>query len=122
MGVFDKFKNRKKVIDLTGGQVPITEESKPIEELEINEDRTETKKSPFNFLSNLASSSSSTSSSEPTTTEETTTTIITSVEEKKKKLSEILKKIDERIERNSSDIYKLQQRIEVLERKLDVRG
>jgi len=128
MGIFNKFKNRGKVIDLTAGKTIskpiISQEStsdREIVDLSQSEDISESKESiapdasPLSFLSNLTK--------KPASAETTTTTSTTiSVEQKKKKLSQVIGNIDERIERNTSDIYKLQQDIEVLKRKLDIRS
>ncbi len=70
--------------------------------------------SSFNFLSNLASSQSNTSSSTESSAISNEDNL---VDDKRKRLAKRLIEMTDRIEDLSNQIYHLQQRVEVLERK-----
>jgi len=74
--------------------------------------------SAFGFLGDMASASSST----PSTTSDETVDVGSSVEVRRRQLSKKLLDMTEKIEDLSNQIYHLQQRIEVLERKAGVGG
>ena len=72
---------------------------------------------PFSFFDSPAATAGSTSSSESADD----TLDLGMQHEKKRKLAKRIMEMTERVEDLSNQIYHLQQRLEVLERKLDVR-
>ncbi len=104
MGLFG-FGKKDKVLDLTEGykrQVAKAEQMKQAQ-------RDSSDASPFSFFDSPAATGSSDDmdSSDP--------------EERKKKLAKRIMDMTEKLEDISNQLYHLQQRVEVLERKLDIR-
>ena len=109
------FKKKKEILDLTERYKKQQEKIAEMkaDSQEQNSESSKTAPSPFNiFGMPSANSSSQETSSEPAS--------FSSSEDKRRKLSKRLKDMTDKLEDVSNQIYHLQQRIEVLERKADV--
>ena len=104
------FGKKKEILDLTEKYKKQQEKIQPDKE---EADSQSSSGEAFSFLGNLASSSSPESKSEDYLD-------ISGVEEKRKKLAKRLVDMTAKLEDLSNQIYHLQQRIEVLERKMGV--
>lgn len=107
------FRKNKKIVDLGERYKKQQERAARIQEdaVKVNAGSSENAPvTPFSFFDNSASSSDSSSE------------ILISSDEKKRKLAKRLSNMTEKIEDLSNQIYHLQQRIEVLERKSGVGG
>ncbi len=104
MGIF---RRRKKILDLTE---KYKREQEKAAELQSNSE-TDSSES-FGFLGDMASASR--------TSSDDTVDISSTIETRKRQLSKRLLQLTEKIEDLSNQIYHLQQRIEVLERKANV--
>ena len=115
MKLFKKFGRKKGFLDLTKQYKKQQEETIEVEpNNQENSENSQSSSSGFSFLGNLASSSSSETQSNdyiPASDERT---------EKRKKLAKRLIDMTTKIEDLSNQIYHLQQRVEVLERKSGV--
>jgi len=115
MGLFGK--KKKDVLDLTKRfkeqqeKVEVTSESEPASTTESS--------GAFGFLSNLADSSKAVSSSESSGNY---ADLSTSVEDRKQRLAKRLVAMTNKLEEISNQIYHLQQRLEVLEKKVGISG
>lgn len=111
------FGKKREVLDLTERYRKQQERLAEIKEDSAERDASASdSSSAFGFLGNMASASGSSS----TSTEESTPEFSVKVDEKRRALSKNLLKMTEKLEDLSNQIYHLQQRIEVLERKADV--
>ena len=104
MGLFGFGKNRNKIIDLSEGY---KRQQEKLREKKIQSSKEED----GSFLGNLADSGSQTEDDSDL-----------SAEEKRKRLAKRLMDMTDKIEELSNQIYHLQQRIEVLERKSGVKS
>jgi hypothetical protein len=108
MGLFGK---KEKTVDLTGRYTRQKDRAENLKEgirqSRGVEDSSRQNPGNFNFLANLASSSSQSSSGESDE----------NPDERKRKLARRLMDITEKIEELSTQLYHLQQRVELLERK-----
>ena len=115
MGLFNK--NRNKVVDLTAHFEKQKEKADQMRAFAKESQQPET--NAFSFLGNLASSASNNSSS---TEDSEYVNVSGNYEEKKTKLAKRLLDMTNKMEDLSNQIYHLQQRIELLERKSGIRG
>lgn len=99
------FGKKKRVLDLTEGY------KKQQEKITQTQNDDPPSQNSFSFLGNLASSSN---------TESEDYVDVSGAEEKRKKLAKRFMEMTTKIEELSNQIYHLQQRIEVLEKKMDV--
>ena len=99
------FGKKKRVLDLTEGY------KKQQEKIAQVQDDDSPSQNAFSFLGNLASNSN---------TESEDYVDVSGAEEKRKKLAKRFMEMTTKIEDLSNQIYHLQQRIEVLEKKMDV--
>jgi len=111
MGLFNR---KEKTVDLTERYARQKDRAENLKE-GIRQSSTSGNSSPsnqgnFNFLANLASSSQSSSEYSSPESDENS-------EERKRRLAKRLMDITEKIEEISTQIYHLQQRVELLERK-----
>ena len=112
------FKRKDRVIDLSEHyrkQQAKAEEMK--QDMQESSESTESSGGVLGFLGGLAGSSI-TNSSEPETSGYVD--VVGSVEEKRKKLAKRLRDMTDKLEELSNQIYHLQQRLEVVERKMGV--
>lgn len=110
------FGKKKKFLDLTENYRKQQERLAEIKE-DSTDSNTDTSDA-FGFLGNMASASGSNSAD--TSIEESTSESSINIGERKRQLSKKLLKMTEKIEDLSNQIYHLQQRLEVLEKKADV--
>jgi len=104
----------KEILDLT--EKYRRDQARASEITEVSTSPTTDSSSAFGFLGNMAAASS------PTETPDETVDISSSADVRKRQLSKRLLDMTEKIEDLSNQIYHLQQRIEVLERKAGVGG
>lgn len=109
MGIFGLGK-KKKVLDLTENYKRRMEKAEQIRQLQQKNSSVSSGAGPFSFFD----SPESTGSDQTADLSETT-------EERKKRLAKRIMEMTEKVEDISNQIYHLQQRLEVLERKLDVK-
>jgi polyhydroxyalkanoate synthesis regulator phasin len=109
MGIFD-FGKKKKLLDLTKRYEQQKRESSASS---LSPSGSQTSDESVSFLNNLASSSSEMQGSEGYVN-------VSDMEERKRKLGKRLLDITHKIEELSNQIYHLQQRVELLEKKLKV--
>ncbi|MBU4308503.1 MAG: hypothetical protein KJ566_01790 [Nanoarchaeota archaeon] len=114
MGLFNK--NRNKVVDLTAHFEKQKEKADQMRAFAKESQQPET--NAFDFLGNLASSAGSNSATENSEYVD----VSGNYEEKKTKLAKRLLDMTNKMEDLSNQIYHLQQRIELLERKSGIRG
>ncbi len=115
MGLFG-LKKRDRVLDLTEKyKKQLDEATKQKSNLEISPQQTDSGTSGFNFLGGMASAAKT-----PENVPETNFDI-NETDERKKKLAKRLVDMTTKIEDLSNQIYHLQQRVEVLERKSGIR-
>jgi len=107
------FKKRKDLIDLTE-HYKKQQEKKEYEEA-LKKGENQDSNSSFNFLKNLASSSQGNTNNDSDYVQVSETDY-----EKKRKLAKRLMDMTAKMEELSNQIYHIQQRIELLEKKLDV--
>ncbi len=112
MGIFRR--KDKEILDLTEKYKRDQERAAEMK-TEISGSESDTSGS-FGFLGNMAAASNSSSGSDETVD------VASSIEARKKEISKKLLNLTEKIEDLSNQIYHLQQRIEVLERKAGVGG
>lgn len=113
-----RFRKRRGIIDLTEHLRKQEEKVGEIKsDIPETSDSSQSSGGAFGFLSGLASGASS--SQEDTSTSDYSG-LGSSVEEKRKRFAKRLMEMTSKIEDFSNQIYHLQQRIEVLEKKLDV--
>ena len=107
-----RFDRKKDILDLTKY---LRKKQEKISQMQLDAQKTSSQSSSqhaLSFLDNLASGSSQESGDY--------VDISTNAEEKRKKFSKRLLDMTNKIEELSNQLYHLQQRVEVLERKLDV--
>jgi len=110
------FKKRDKVLDLTEKyKKQLDEATKQESNLETGPQQNASESQGFNFLGGMASAIKAAESQENTGVE------ISGTEERKKKFAKRFMEMTSKIEDLSNQIYHLQQRIEVLERKSGMR-
>ena len=107
MGFFG-FGRKKKILDLTENYKRQIEKAGQARALQKNSPAS-SGAGPFSFFDSPAAGSSE------------TTLDLSSAEEKKKRLAKRITEMTEKVEDIGNQIYHLQQRLEVLERKLDVK-
>jgi len=107
MGFFG-FGKKKKVLDLTENYKRQMEKAEQARALQKNSSAS-SGAGPFSFFDSSAATDSSES-----------TLDLSSTDEKRKRLAKRIMEMTEKVEDISNQIYHLQQRLEVLERKLDV--
>ena len=106
------FKKKDRVLDLTEKyKKQLDEATKQESNLETSSKQNEPESQGFNFLGGMASGIKEAESQQNTSVE------VSGVEERKKKLAKRFMEMTSKIEDLSNQIYHLQQRIEVLERK-----
>lgn len=108
MGLF-KSRKKKEILDLTERYKRQQEKAQS----EGQEEDSQSSGESFSFLGNLAGSSSS-------ETESSGDLEVSGVEDKRRKLAKRLMSITDKLEELSNQIYHLQQRVEVMERKSGV--
>ena len=114
MGFFSK--NKKDVLDLTER---FKEQQERVAEIrEVESATTNEPSSGFGFLANLAGSNTGPASSESSTEEYAD--LSTGPENRKQRLAKRLIDMTDKLEEISNQIYHLQQRLEVLEKKIGV--
>ena len=110
------FKKRDNVLDLTEKyKKQLDEETKQKSNLETSPQQVASSPQGFNFLGGMASAAKNLDSTQEDNVD------VHGVDEKKKRLAKRLIDMTSKIEDLSNQIYHLQQRIEVLERKSGVR-
>jgi len=112
------FGKKDKVIDLTTKYKKDMEKAEQMKAIEKNQESSSfgSKAMPFSFFDSPAATTSSTDTSSSEDVVD-----IRASHEKKRKLAKRIMDMTERLEDISNQIYHLQQRVEVLERKLDIR-
>lgn len=118
MGIFDKFK-KDKVIDYTDNTKYLYKKRQQSKLSPIQQTQSNSSESPLGFLSDFAQVSKSTQIS--TLSQNPDFTDLSSIEEPKERLKQRLLNMTSQIEDLSNQIYKLQQRLELLEQKLKTR-
>ena len=114
MGLFGLGK-KEKVLDLTEGYKQQQARANAQSQSSNLQSQSSSSQDSLNFLGNLASSSASSGNGDEVLN-------LSDPEEKKRKLAKHLGELTNKIEEISNQIYHLQQRVEVLERKAGVKG
>lgn len=117
------FKRKDKIVDLTGHYKKQQEKINALKESMNSNPTTPSNESNFGFLGSIAGASSNSSQDSFSNKSESSgyIDIAEPVEEKRKKLAKRLLDMTNKLEDLSNQIYHLQQRIEVLERKNNIR-
>ncbi len=153
MGIFDKFRKKRDIIDLSDREIKQIlnkdiekdadgyadlrntrntlnsfsniDEQGTVSSNNINSSKESQSSSALGFLSNLASSGNSTSSTTDATDTMSETislqqTNSLSIQERRNRLKKRLINMTDKIEENANILYKLEQRIDALERRLEI--
>ncbi len=124
MGIFG-FGRKDKVIDLSERMrrqhEKVSQMREEIKDSNSHQDSQENSPGVFGFLGGLASASTSSAASNETSSENYFD-MSGSADDKRKKLAKRLMDMTNKLEEISNQLYHLQQRIEVLERKAGVNG
>lgn len=110
MGLFGIGGKKKEVLDLTENYKRQQERA-----VEVKKEQASSQSDSFNFLGNLAQSGSANGNSEDFVN-------VPEAEDRKKRLAKRFAELTSKIEEISNQLYHLQQRVEVLERKAGVKG